>query len=1011
MVTPKMSRKALENMKPVVAEVVPFECPFREFRDNELQIDTWGLGPAAFRAHYYVVKAAVKTSHEPPIWIDDQTQPLPRSAQHFLHGWIRAEDLAEARWNAEVLIFEDNDGGKMAISDIQLSHTQVLFRSSFCREVLSACFILERVESLAIEHQWEMFSCSFGQEGWRPKYHIYSPGTKPGGGTQHKPTLSKNGCYLVRLFYLGAWRCVWVNDYVPVDSNGAPLLPFSPLMTHPPGKPGSKHVPPAVTASVIYLWPLLLTKALLKLAAPDGNSDDSDGVVDEQLKGFDIMHALTGCVNISYPMSSAEDLWTRITSEVPLFSWDDDDETQPSTIKSRSTKKSTAKELANVVRRNSLTYIDLVDTKDCPPYQLPGITPGHEMNLLVTMARDLPLKKPLPEPEVALWKYYRWVDWAKRHGLYAMYACPRTRFLKVNGLMKLSYAPHLLDVQSTESITYGFIEEHGMEDTSDNKKKKDRKTKDQTKSAMNAAAALQVQQMKEELREWVQFMELQSLVKCLHVLFYPSMFNFASAGSNPPMRLPTAKGAVPKATDITAPKGAPLYFQLDGPEVNKIKISLSSLHPRVLANCGSRIPDYVEKSYVVLEKFEWFNDAELPVPSGFATTRRYQSLELDYPPGRHYFRVWVHARVNWSLMVISESTLLLGTKDVIQGAAVRDCPWASKFLSNLGLAFLNWTKVVRSTQNVMIQADREFFSSYAPDLPWDKKVVGYDPHLRHWMFRQALQSRLQKSLGQTEWKQVVSVLRKYFCDPNFGFTEKPRPVKSLRNIADLEVCDCVMPEVEETEIYEEQHLEETEMVAEDEKPLVDSTMMAQLLTYPEPPITSQVCELATDQLQCGLLKEEREKVISRHEAAIAIQAHWRGTWARKCLNSTATFTPEILKYVQDQAFGTVDSLSMLMNEFFTMFPGAKYAYSVSSALSGVYGFQQHTGTTPVFPKCVWVPYFQGVFYCHAPVKVHFDVHSNLGHSMLAVYDNDTSAQLPQAFNSHITYDFNPNVFG
>ncbi|KAH9628653.1 hypothetical protein HF086_007858 [Spodoptera exigua] len=752
MVTPKMSRKALENMKPVVAEVVPFECPFREFRDNELQIDTWGL---------------------------------------------------------------DNDGGKMAVSDIQLSHTQVLFRSSFCREVLSACFILERVESLAIEHQWEMFSCSFGQEGWRPKYHIYSPGTKPGGGTQHKPTLSKNGCYLVRLFYLGAWRCVWVNDYVPVDSNGAPLLPFSPLMTHPPGKPGSKHVPPAVTASVIYLWPLLLTKALLKLAAPDGNSDDSDGVLDEQLNGFDIMHALTGCVNISYPMS-----------------------------------------------------------KDA------------------------------------------------------------------------------------------FF-----------------------------------------------LFQLQSLVKCLHVLFYPSMFNFASAGSNPPMRLPTTKGAVPKATDITAPKGAPLYFQLDGPEVNKIKISLSSLHPRVLANCGSRIPDHIEKSYVVLEKFEWFNDAELPVPSGFATTRRYQSLELDYPPGRHYFRVWVHARVNWSLMVISESTLLLGTKDVIQGAAVRDCPWASKFLSNLGLAFLNWTKVVRSTQNVMIQADREFFSSYAPDLPWDKKVVGYDPHLRHWMFRQALQSRLQKSLGQTEWKQVVSVLRKYFCDPNFGFTEKPRPVKSLRNIADLEVCDCVMPEVEETEIYEEQHLEETEMVAEDEKPLVDSTMMAQLLTYPEPPITSQVCELATDQIQCGLLKEEREKVISRHEAAIAIQAHWRGTWARKCLNSTATFTPEILKYVQDQAFGTVDSLSMLMNEFFTMFPGAKYAYSVSSALSGVYGFQQHTGTTPVFPKCVWVPYFQGVFYCHAPVKVHFDVHSNLGHSMLAVYDNDTSAQLPQAFNSHITYDFNPNVFG
>ncbi|CAH1645748.1 unnamed protein product [Spodoptera littoralis] len=249
-----MSKKGLENIKPAVGEAVPFECPFREFRDNELQIDSWGLGPAALRVHNFVVKAAVKTSHEQQIWTDDQTQPLPRSAHHFLHGWIRAEELADDRWGAEVHIFE-------------------------------------------IEHQSEVFSCSFGQEGWRPKYHIYSPGMKPGGGPQHKPTLSKNGCYLVRLFYLGTWRCVWVSDYVPVDSNGAPLLPFSPLLTHPPGKPGSKQVPPAVISG-----------------------------------------------------------------------------------------------------RTCVTYVILMDTKDCPPYQLPGITPGHEMSLLVMMARDLPLKKPLPEP-------------------------------------------------------------------------------------------------------------------------------------------------------------------------------------------------------------------------------------------------------------------------------------------------------------------------------------------------------------------------------------------------------------------------------------------------------------------------------------------------------------------------------------------------------------------------------------------------------------------------------------
>lgn len=45
-----------------------------------------------------------------------------------------------------------------------------------------------------------------------------------------------------------------------------------------------------------------------------------------------------------------------------------------------------------------MVNIVLKDTKDYPPYHLPGITPGFKMTLLVTMARDIPLKKPLPEP-------------------------------------------------------------------------------------------------------------------------------------------------------------------------------------------------------------------------------------------------------------------------------------------------------------------------------------------------------------------------------------------------------------------------------------------------------------------------------------------------------------------------------------------------------------------------------------------------------------------------------------
>lgn len=59
-------------------------------------------------------------------------------------------------------------------------------------------------------------------------------------------------------------------------------------------------------------------------------------------------------------------------------------------------------------------------------------------------------------------------------------------------------------------------------------------------------------------------------------------------------------------------------------------------------------------------------------------------------------------------MLLSESSLLLGTRDLIQCAAVRECPWASRFLLNLGGAFSSWIKVNRSIQNVGA-TDLEFY--------------------------------------------------------------------------------------------------------------------------------------------------------------------------------------------------------------------------------------------------------------------------------------------------------------
>ncbi|XP_013143825.1 PREDICTED: uncharacterized protein LOC106107494 isoform X2 [Papilio polytes] len=947
----------------------PTDCPFREFRDNELSVDSWGLGPLDYKSTLRLAKGVSRT-HTEHIWVDSQIQPLPRSAMKRLHGWVRAEDLAQTLWEAEVTIFDDNNGGTMSISDIQFAYYPVLQMSSFCRKVLSYCYILERAEDFTVEHQWENFVFTIPPEGWRARYHIYSPGLKYGGGQQHRPTLSKNGCYLVRLYYIGAWRCVWVSDQIPVDATDCPLLPFAPYFSQN-AKQSAQAKPPAPFMSnpTVILWPLLLCKALLKLAAPSMEDVDTPFTEDEVLPEFDILHALTGALNLTYTYDDADQLWKLITSEVPLFSWDDDDDTLASAIRPKS-KKSNVKETA-VFRHRSITSLFIKDTRELPPYFLPGITPAFEMSLLVTMARDLPIKKPLPEPEVALWKQYRWVDWARNHGLYEAYDCPRTKFVKLNGLLKLSQAPHLLDVQSTDSVKKGG--------------------KEGTRSATNQTMS---PQLKEELREWVKFDTIMNVLKNISILCYPSMFQLSSIASNPPIHV--TKAPPNKQLDIPASKTSPLYLQIDGPEENVLKISCGMLHPRVFLHAGHPIDCYIEPGYVFIEKFKWFDECELPKPKAFLQTRGYDSTEVSFEQGRHFCRLWIHSRVPWHVMTLSESTICVGTRDVVQVAAMHECPWAARFLTGLGLAFQNFVRISKSA-TVVNTSDKDFYRSYQPDMDWNRQEVGYDKGLLHWMFRQALQETLRKKLAPHEYHLVCTFLQRYLKDPDFGLSKNIKSYISTTKWLANDPCDCLMPESEELELYRFHY---TEITPEDTG--TESNKQT-------------ICEIAEDHLSCGHLKTIREMKIRQQEAAKKIQALWRGFRTRKIIDARDTITPEIMKCLMDSAFGNLEALSGLMNEFFIMFPGTKHAYSVSSALTGTCGLKQHIGSTHLTPQCVWIPYFQAVFFCHAPVKVHLDLQSIVGmvkiNSIIEVYNNDTASLLPQVYNTHFTYHFDPNNNG
>ncbi|XP_072535145.1 androglobin isoform X2 [Salminus brasiliensis] len=238
-----------------------------EWNETEVNAEKWDVASGAKDGK--VGKSPVSQFFEDP----EGKVDLPASLK--VHTWKRP---SEHIVNKVPVVVENESTFDLT------SANEHLLSSEMMRWIMSEICIV-----------WKVCNGATGEDPnpWRPWEHIYSLCKAAKG---HVPLYNVHGKYVVRLYWMGCWRKITVDDSLPFDEKNNLLLPATTIQSE--------------------LWPMLLAKAILKLANTDVMPSPR-----RELGEFTVIHCLTGWIPEIIPLQIryVGKVWDFLQGAIPEF--------------------------------------------------------------------------------------------------------------------------------------------------------------------------------------------------------------------------------------------------------------------------------------------------------------------------------------------------------------------------------------------------------------------------------------------------------------------------------------------------------------------------------------------------------------------------------------------------------------------------------------------------------------------------------------------------------------------